>query len=47
MARTAEALSALTPVQAAAAAPSRVDSIMPTEAAADNALNADATEVEA
>ena len=48
MPATTEARTALTPVQAvAAAAASRVDSIMAAEAAADNAMNADATEVEA
>ena len=41
---TAVARTALTLVQAPAA--SRVDSVMVAEAAADNAMNADATEVE-
>jgi hypothetical protein len=44
MPATAEARTALTLVQAPAApAASRVDSIMAAEAAADNAMNADAT----
>ena len=47
MTTTAEALFALTPLQAAAPAASRIDSVLVAEAAADNALNADATEVEA
>ena len=47
MPTTAEATAALTLVQAAIASPFLVDSIMAAEAAADNAMNADATAVEA
>ena len=47
MPTTAEALSALTLAQAVVASASRVDSIMVVESAADNVMNADATEVEA
>ena len=44
MSRTAEALSALKLVRAAAAAASRAHSIMTAQATANSALNADATE---
>ena len=47
MTTTTEARTALTLTQAEAPAASRVDSKMAAEAAADNSLNADATEVEA
>ena len=48
MPATTEARTALTLVQAPTApAASRVDSVMAAQAAANNALNADATEVEA
>ena len=43
----AEARTVLTLVQAAAAAPSRVDSVMTAQALAEDAMNADATEVQA
>ena len=43
----AEASTALTLVQAAVASLCRVDSIMVAKPAADNAMNADATDVEA
>ena len=42
----AEVRAVLTLVQATAAAPSRVDSVMPAEALVEDAMNADATEAE-
>ena len=47
MTTTAEARILLTPVQAAAAAPSRVDSVMTAEPLAEDAMNAVATGVQA
>ena len=44
---SAEAHTVLTLVQAAAAAPSRVDNVMVVHAVAEDAMNADATEVQA